>query len=897
MPNRERTLTRRRLLAGSVGTTALLGLSDPVGATQSEVPDGLSCDAEFSDALQVGAGAVSMAWRAGAKPGQVGTGAGTSYDRDPYPYSTIAEPGDGVHGEPTAKAVVLEAGGERYAVAKADSFLMHEQLHRRVADLVSGLGIDRERLIISSTHNHSAPHTTTTGAAVAAFTDVFDVRHWSYQTRTLAAAIERAVESLQPATVRAIEGSFDAVQENIIGPETATEKATTDRGPLDAGNTDDYEPLTDEDGDPVRAGFPASHVEDQFVLLRFDTPDGDPIAATMTMGMHPESLASGHGLTTSEFVGMVERHLEAYVGEEFVAAFLNGPLGDVEPSRGNVGQPDWWRESFARTEEMADLVGAEAVRLFERAGEVTVPNNSGEPPVDTPADGPGGPPGDPPVGPSDDHGERPPDDGDLGRRHGGSDGSSVRGAGPYSRPEPIEEGSEVVRAYGRDVEIRMSSLRLAPPEGEPGPTSSYVSQQVGSGLDVPSTGLAQESASPLLGALAIGDVLLATFPGEPISDVSFNFRTRIVEGYDEVYQGYHWPDNPGWVRERIGENFSETGLEDGFDIAVQLSIANAWQGYFVTRWEYENRNHYRESLTPYGPDSADYVNTALVELAAELRGEGRAESRLSPVAGGDRARREAVYRALVAAEESSVRGYRASIPPAGEGVGDPVAQPTVVDRFETATFAWVGGSNAVDLPRVTLQRRTADGWTAVADSRSHRLVVLTDHPPLQEEPQDLAARERTWRVAWEVPWDAEPGRYRFAVTGTARGTPGSAERTFFDPAGANRSYELASDPFTLAEAGEIPLSEEYTSVDAVDGRVVGRVAYEAPFRAVERPSDGTELPVDLVGETTVATSAVYDTDGFYLNDPVPSDDVRLVVERGAYVDSAGNPTERIDRSL
>jgi hypothetical protein len=901
MTNRERTLTRRRLLAGSAGTTALLGLSGPAGASPTDVVDGLLDDGEYTDALQVGAGAASMAWRAGAKPGQVGTGAGTSYDRDPYPYSTIAEPGDGVHGEPTAKAVVLEAGGERYAVAKADSFLMHEQLHRRVADLVSGLGIDREHLLISSTHNHSAPHTTTTGAAVAAFTDVFDIRHWSYQTRQLAAAIERAVASLQPATVRAIEGSFDAVQENIIGPETATEKATTDRGPLDAGNTDDYDTLTDEDGDPIRAGFPETHVEHQFVVLRFDTPGGEPIAATVTMGMHPESLSGGHGLTTSEFVGMVERHLESHVGEEFVATFLNGPLGDVEPSRGNVGQPDWWRESVARTEEMAELIGVEAVRLFERAGRADVPDRPrgppADPPVGPPEDAPVDPPADAPDGPADGPGADPPGNAGPGQRPGGSDNSSGRTAGRFSRPTPVEDGSEVVRTYGRDVDVRMSSLRLVPPEGEPGPTSSYVSQQLGSGLDMPSTGLAQESTSPLLGGLAIGDVLLATFPGEPISDVSFNFRTRVVEGYDEVYQGYHWPDNPDWIRERIGENFSETCLEDGFDIAVQLSIANAWQGYFVTRWEYENRNHYRESLTPYGPDSADYVNTALVDLAAELQGDGRAESRPSAVEAGDSARREAIYRALVAAEESSVRGYRASIPPAGDGVGEPVAQPTGIERFRTATFAWVGGSNAVDLPRVILQRRTADGWTAVADSRSHRLVVLTDHPPLQDEPQDLPARERTWRVAWEVPWDADPGRYRFVVTGTARGTPGDGEPTFFDPAGANRSYELASDPFTLADAGAIPLSEEYTSVRASGGRVTGRIAFEAPFRAIDRPSDGTELPVDLVGEGTVEASAAYDTDGFYLDEPVAADDVRLVVERGAYVDSAGNPTERVDRSV
>jgi hypothetical protein len=40
MTNRERALTRRRLLAGSAGTTALLGLADPAGASPTDVVDG-----------------------------------------------------------------------------------------------------------------------------------------------------------------------------------------------------------------------------------------------------------------------------------------------------------------------------------------------------------------------------------------------------------------------------------------------------------------------------------------------------------------------------------------------------------------------------------------------------------------------------------------------------------------------------------------------------------------------------------------------------------------------------------------------------------------------------------------------------------------------------------------
>lgn len=880
MPVDAWNVTRRRLLSGAAGTTASLGLGSAGAAGQTEPIGDLLEDAEFGDELQVGTGEASLAWRAGAKPGQVGSGSGTSIGRKPYPQSTIAEPGEGFHSEPTAKAIVLESGSERYALVKADSYLMHEFVHRRVADLTDGLGIDRERLLLSATHNHSVPHLSTTGVVVGSITDAFDLRHWSYQTRQVATAIERAVASLRPATVRAVEATFDAVQENIIGPAVATEKANADRALLEADNRDDYDELTDADGDPIRAGFPHDHVEDQFVVLRFDTPDGDPIAATLTLGMHPESLENGHGLTTGEYVGMVERHLEEHVGGDFLAAFLNGALGDIEPSRGNVGQPDWWRESFARTEELADLVGAEAVRLYELAGRADIPKSPGRP--DVPPTVPGAPPG------------GPPDDTPVDRD--GTVHASERSAGPHSRPDPIETGDETVLVYGRDVEVAMSSLRLAPPEGAPGPTSSYLSQSGGSGLEMPSTGAAQESTSPFVSAFALGDVLLTSYPGEPISDVSFNLRTRVVDGFEDVYQGYHWSENPEWVRDRIAENFSGTTVDDGFEIATTLSIANAWQGYFVTRWEYENRNHYRQSLTPYGAESADYVNTALVDLAAELRGEGTAESRISAVETADSGRREATYRSLVAAEESSVRGYWASIPPAGDGVGTAVSQPAATERFAAARFTWVGGSNAVDVPRVMLQRRHGGGWRDVTSSATGALVVTTDHPWLYDEPEQLAARDREWTVSWEVPWDAAHGTYRFQVEGTARGTPGSSEPSFVNPAGANTTYSVTSDPFTVA-GGTIPLSEAYTSLQVVDGRVRGRLAFEAPFRAIDRPADGTEITVEIAGDETVETVATYETDAFYLDATAPTGDVAVVVPEGAYVDSAGNPTAAVGRAV
>lgn len=81
MPVGERNLTRRRLLSGAVGTTASIGLGGQLRGAQTDPVDDVAAETEFGDDLRVGAGQASLAWRAGAKPGQVGTGGGTSLGR------------------------------------------------------------------------------------------------------------------------------------------------------------------------------------------------------------------------------------------------------------------------------------------------------------------------------------------------------------------------------------------------------------------------------------------------------------------------------------------------------------------------------------------------------------------------------------------------------------------------------------------------------------------------------------------------------------------------------------------------------------------------------------------------------------------------------------------------
>lgn len=844
------TLSRRQFLTAAVGGTGGTGVlaaltGDPRRETTQPAPSP-------GGQLRVGAGEASLAWRAGAKPGQVGTGGGTSVTRRPYPYTTTAAPSDGFQSEPTAKVVVLESDGKRHALVKVDAYLFHEQVHRRIADLVAPLEIPRERLIVSATHNHSVPHAFATGLAVGLFADGFDPRHWSYVSRQVATAIERAVDSLQPATVRAVESSFDRVQENIIGESTVTEKATADVEPFDHGAPAEHPPLTDDGGRQLAAGFPADHFEDQLVLLRFDTPDGSPIAATITLGMHPESLEGGHGLISADFVGPVERALERHVGGDFLAAYLMGPLGDIEPSRGGVGRPNWWRQTFGRLEEMATEIGEEVIEVYERAGEAPIPDDDG---------------------------------GLVGDR-------TDRVTGRTTPPATV--GEPTVLAHGRAVDVETASVRLPPPSGWPGPSMSYLSQTVGSGGALPSTMLAQESVSPLLAAIRIGDILLATHPGEPISDVSFNFRTRVQTGFEEVYQGYHWPENPEWIRARILENFRETRVEEGYDIAAMLSLGNAWTGYYVTRWEYENRNHYRQRLTPYGPESAEHVNGTLVALARELRGEGTVTTRSSMTERIDGTRRTGVYAALVAADESAVPAHKALIVPDTGDVGKPRAQPTETRRFEEATFTWAGGTNAVDVPVVALERRDGDGWTRVTDSRGHAIVVTTEHPSLLS--RESLASSRDWTAHWEVPWDAPEGVYRFAVGGSYRGVPGSGTRSDLDPLGADGEYTVISEPFSVV-GGAIPYSERYSTVSVEGDRLTGQLGFEPERRAFDRPDAGDTIPVTLSGDRTIETTATYGVEGFEFEVERPGTPAKLVVERGAFTDAMGNPNEQVDLEL
>ena len=106
------------------------------------------------------------------------------------------------HGELTARAVVLEQGDVRVAVVSIDALGFPGVLSDRVRRLVSG--IPAENILIGATHNHSGPD-------FYAFPDgkgghTGDLNYIDSVCRKAAKAINQAVESLHPATLKAATG-------------------------------------------------------------------------------------------------------------------------------------------------------------------------------------------------------------------------------------------------------------------------------------------------------------------------------------------------------------------------------------------------------------------------------------------------------------------------------------------------------------------------------------------------------------------------------------------------------------------------------------------------------------------------------------------------------------------
>jgi hypothetical protein len=792
--------------------------------------------------IQVGYGQTDATWHVGAGAGQYANKEGrdqgelvTGGKVDPHGHSTLLDDSYGVQSRLSFRAIVVDDGEDQTAFVKSDNYLAMDALLRRVGQilLLAGSDIGTDEIFHMASHNHFSPMYSTPSWGVWLFQDVFDIRAFEYQARQMAAAIREAELSKVDAKMGATTVQHDLFKGMVARRDIA------------------------EDGTPV--GYPLDFGDFGLSVVRFDTLDDQPIATMINWGMHPEGLESDN-LITAEFLAPLERFVERATGGGVV--FGQGDVGSAESGPAKPEKfPDgifrqWDNAGHAQVERGAWLLAQDVIKAWNLigSGNAIVPFTSsfdveaGNAWVPGPYSHPypsvsncrtensvKGDTGIPVTGlPDCDRGDGdvPVPEHPLGSEAGmiwdlfQAEGVPV--PAHYDAPgfTGVEENlrihlqafqlGEVIflscaceaqvdlilnlesrvdeeqenQWYGYDWTERLDCTQAdTDGDGEPNADADWTCERKADDPAAPTATFAQP--------LHFSDAAYDRMHAQIYNDAGDDGDGR--GAWDDPQNAAAAGTDPDDVS-KIWGNFTHDELpaEFGYKLPIGVGHAGDYNGYTVSYREYMAYDHYRKALTSYGPHTADYMNSRLMELAGEMNG---MPDELDPVeeadearALADEARQVAWTTALGVASAASYEAWINALP---NDSGVPVAldQPDDIKRFNGASFTWRGGSNAVDNPTVVVERKVGDEWVKFAD-QSGEIQTRLELPEGYEAIPNTYSGQQEW--IWTANFEAfnafpaeigstPAGTYRFVVSGQSRqGTPS-----------ATVDYSFPSDPFQV----------------------------------------------------------------------------------------------------
>lgn len=227
-----------------------------------------------------------------------------------------------------AKAVVLEQSGTRYALVVLDLVCVDEALYDRIAEEAEALGIEKQRLIVSSIHTHAAPWGMIPGEGPLA-------------------AVNRSDEAREP--------EFRAYMETVIRRAAEACRAAGD-------HMEAFRVRTGRGAMPricsERHTGAAPNAE--LTVLQCKTESGK-LLTLYNFPCHPTVMSAANTQASADFAAGIEALLETDM-----AVFLNGAAGDIS-TRFNRAEA-----SFAECERMGRIT-AEAVAETLRGIPFTLP--------------------------------------------------------------------------------------------------------------------------------------------------------------------------------------------------------------------------------------------------------------------------------------------------------------------------------------------------------------------------------------------------------------------------------------------------------------------------------------------------------------------------------------------
>jgi len=662
-------------------------------------------------------------------------------------------PAVGIETIPRIRALALQAGGETVVIMKIDLSLSYQGFIHAVE---ANLGPEYAgKILIAASHSHSSfgNYTGHSGMKVG-FSElrreIFDA-----VVDQLTATAQAAIDALEPAQIGVtLNPDFDL--ENRVN--------------RDRRGENNY--LTGDE----------SYDDQQLFVIRVDTAAGDPMALVPVFGMHGTLHGGDNTLISTDSIGGFERVLEESFDSEVLVMHLQGAGGDVSPA--GMGATDCSGtevcHDYAKAETIGHYALAEVRAAWEAAGESMQTELELEMLTRTV-----------PLGPDwrtftvrDGALEYAPWDG-VTR----ADGEVYDSAGELI--SPIDEFnapySAALCGAGDDLGLRLRRAQL--PGVEELRDYSYLNclrvDQVANVLstlvdvEFEPTPLC-ETTTTTVSALRIGEWMVATLPGEPVTLLRdhvqqlspFDPERTIVVGYAQDHGGY-------------------------------LLRPEDWLA-----------GGYEPSISFWGPLEGEYIAeqvAAVMELAATSERENATEGGTGhpvvpmdpfPIPLDDAPMAGTVPDAL---PEYILAHRFQSL--------DQVQPAATVERMQNVFFTWIGDDPMRGgTPRVTVERETApDTWEPLA-RRSGRLVqdgdvllTWTPDPILREEG---VARTHYYTVEFQAA--APLGMPGLESLSARRGLPAGNYRFHV----VHSNYEVTSDPFEVVPA-TLNATVEASGADAV----------------------------------------------------------------------------------
>jgi len=246
-------------------------------------------------------------------------------------------PSTAVHDPLYAKALVIEAGGQRVAIVTMDlGSISTEVLFKRVAG-----ELKIPVLLLSLSHTHSGP-------AFMAYSLKAD-NPSDYQVELegkLFEVVKRASESMSPARLSAGRGAIQLGYNRLQVREDGRARAVFNN--LDR--------------------VPYGPVDPEVMLLQVEDLSGKPRALLVHYAAHAVVLGPTNCLYSADYPGVLQARVEAAM-PGVQAMFVQGAAGDINPLfQGRTGES---QTDFATMTKMGELLAAEVVKAAKKLEPIT----------------------------------------------------------------------------------------------------------------------------------------------------------------------------------------------------------------------------------------------------------------------------------------------------------------------------------------------------------------------------------------------------------------------------------------------------------------------------------------------------------------------------------------------